>query len=48
MRDGQYQFPQLAKGAIASTKYLNTAYFKTLSFVNKGAGFPLICDTVGC
>ena len=44
--DGTYQFPQPAKALFASTKYLNTAYFQSADFVNKGR-LPLICDAIG-
>ena len=39
------QFPQPAKSLFASTKYLNTAYFQSADFVNKGR-IPLICDAI--
>ena len=37
------QFPQPAKSLFASTKYLNSAYFESADFANKGR-IPIICD----
>ena len=42
---GTNQFPQPARPLFASTKYLNTAYFQNVDFVNKGR-IPLICDAI--
>jgi [methyl-Co(III) methanol-specific corrinoid protein]:coenzyme M methyltransferase len=39
------QFPQPAKPLFASTKYLNTAYFQSADFVNKGR-IPMICEAI--
>ena len=33
---GSYQFPQPAKPLFASTKYLNSAYFQSADFINRG------------
>jgi len=43
--DGKSQFPQPAKALLASTKYLNTAYFQNADFLNRGR-LPLICDAI--
>jgi len=42
---GTNQFPQPAKPLFASTKYLNTAYFQSADFLNKGR-LPLIFDAI--
>ena len=39
------QFPQPAKSLFASTKYLNSAYFESADFVNRGR-IPIICDAI--
>jgi [methyl-Co(III) methanol/glycine betaine-specific corrinoid protein]:coenzyme M methyltransferase len=39
------QFPQPAKPLFASTKYLNTAYFKSADFINKGR-LSLVCEAL--
>ncbi|MCI0556750.1 MAG: hypothetical protein L0287_37905 [Anaerolineae bacterium] len=42
---GEYQFPQPAKPMFVSTKYLNSAYFESADFINKGR-IPIICDAI--
>ena len=42
---GEYQFPQPAKPLFASTKYLNSAYFKSADFINRGR-IPIIYDAI--
>jgi [methyl-Co(III) methanol-specific corrinoid protein]:coenzyme M methyltransferase len=39
------QFPQPAKPLFASTTYLNSAYFESADFVNKGR-IPMICEAI--
>jgi len=43
--DSEYQFPQPAKSLLASTKYLNAAYFQSTDFLHKGR-LPLIGDAI--
>ncbi len=42
---GTNQFPQPSKPLFASTKYLNTAYFQSADFLNKGR-LPVICEAI--
>ena len=39
------QFPQPARPLFASTTYLNSAYFESADFINKGR-IPTICDAI--
>ena len=39
------QFPQPAKPLFASTTYLNSAYFESADFINKGR-IPIICEAI--
>src|SRR5688500_3680429 len=39
------QFAQPTKPLFASTKYLDTGYFQSADFINKGR-IPLICDAI--
>lgn len=41
----EHRFPQPAKSLFASTSYLNTAYFQSAKFINKGR-LPMICDAI--
>jgi [methyl-Co(III) methanol-specific corrinoid protein]:coenzyme M methyltransferase len=41
----EVQFPQPTRPLFASTKYLNTAYFQSAEFINRGR-IPLICDAI--
>jgi MtaA/CmuA family methyltransferase len=44
-RKGELLFPQVAKPLFASTKYLNSAYFESTDFINKGR-IPLVCEAI--
>jgi [methyl-Co(III) methanol-specific corrinoid protein]:coenzyme M methyltransferase len=44
-RNGGFVFPQVTKSLFASTKYLNSAYFESANFVNKGR-IPLVCEAI--
>jgi len=41
----EFVFPQIAKPLFASTKYLNSGYFESADFVNKGR-IPLVCEAI--
>lgn len=41
----EFVFPQIAKPFFASTKYLNSGYFESADFVNKGR-IPLVCEAI--
>jgi [methyl-Co(III) methanol/glycine betaine-specific corrinoid protein]:coenzyme M methyltransferase len=41
----EFVFPQIAKPLFASTKYLNSGYFESADFVNKGR-IPLACEAI--
>jgi len=41
----EFVFPQIAKALFASTKYLNSAYFESADFVNKGR-ISLVCESI--
>jgi len=42
---GEYRFPQPTKPLFASTEYLNSAYFQSADFVNKGR-IQIICEAI--
>src|SRR5215212_9787657 len=41
----EFVFPQISKPLFASTKYLNSGYFESVDFVNKGR-LPLVCEAI--
>ncbi len=41
----EFVFPQVAKSLFASTKYLNSEYFESADFINKGR-IPLVCEAI--
>jgi [methyl-Co(III) methanol-specific corrinoid protein]:coenzyme M methyltransferase len=41
----EFVFPQLSKALFASTKYLNSGYFESADFINKGR-IPLVCEAI--
>src|SRR6266487_6902442 len=41
----EFVFPQVATPLFASTKYLNSGYFESTDFVNKGR-IPLACEAI--
>ncbi len=45
LENREFVFPQIAKPLFASTKYLNSGYFESTDFVNKGR-IPLACEAI--
>ncbi|HEX9384718.1 MAG TPA: uroporphyrinogen decarboxylase family protein [Anaerolineales bacterium] len=45
LKSREFAFPQIAKPLFASTKYLNSGYFESADFVNKGR-IPLVCEAI--
>src|SRR5690349_3096648 len=41
----EFVFPQIARPLFASTKHLNSEYFESTGFVNKGR-IPLVCEAI--
>src|ERR1043165_4801 len=41
----EFVFPQIARPLFTSTKYLNSEYFESADFVNKGR-IPLVCEAL--
>lgn len=41
----EFVFPQVSRPLFASTKYLNSGYFESADFINKGR-IPLVCDAI--
>jgi MtaA/CmuA family methyltransferase len=41
----EFVFPQIAKPLFPSTKYLNSAYFESADFINRGR-IPLVCEAI--
>lgn len=45
LKSREFVFPQIARPLFASTKYLNSAYFESADFINRGR-IPLVCETI--
>ena len=45
LENREFVFPQVAKPLFASTRYLNSAYFESADFINKGR-IPLVCESI--
>jgi MtaA/CmuA family methyltransferase len=44
-QNSEFTFPQIAQPLFASTRYLNSAYFESIDFMNKGR-IPLVCEAI--
>lgn len=45
LKSREFTFPQIAKPLFASTKYLNSGYFESADFINRGR-IPLVCEAI--
>src|SRR5215208_889064 len=45
LKNREFVFPQIAKPLFASTKYLNSGYFESADFINRGR-IPLVCEAI--